>query len=580
VSAAASGGRSLRAASCARKLARRAWLADWLVGGLLLVIATISALAPARATPEERDASLQAHQGRTALLRGQDAEADRLLTQALAATALPATTKVFALSDRGVARWRLGALRAAIEDFNEALRLAPEEATLYNNRGNVLLELKLHAEAAKDFALAIALAPDYGAAYNNRGNARLLLGDPAGAVADFTKAIRLMPANAVPFNGRGKAQLALRRPAGALRDLSRAIALSSRYAQAYANRAEALMALRRYQEAIGDYGSAVQFGADNAETHLGRASAYARLDKPDLAVADLAIAMARDPSLAAAADPRPFLQDTTPPSAAAAGPALASAPASVLHAPMRFPCDDREHPAERAPRLGLPQMAGIVPASLRSPLLYEAKNEPGDAMAEAVPQDGEDRMAPPCGPSTGRAVPAPDGDESAGPELDGWGTAHSAEGDYVATNSDYPGLRLTLEMYGSGEPELLSWQKLTGTFRRTGLLHYYAGTTAEGERLEYIAVVDIKAGHLLAIEPGRWGQRQAEWSWSDVAVVVVDPQGVPSEVKLHDEDSSADRPQHLRHIKRVRRYIPPQLSQRSRPGNWPHAGGFNPWHFR
>ena len=35
---------------------------------------------------------------------------------------------------------------------------------LYNNRGNVLLELRNYEEAAKDFGQAIALAPTYGPA--------------------------------------------------------------------------------------------------------------------------------------------------------------------------------------------------------------------------------------------------------------------------------------------------------------------------------------------------------------------------------------------------------------------------------
>ena len=103
-----------------------------------------------------------------------------------------------------VARWRLHKLHEAIDDFNAALKRAPEDAALYNNRGNVLLELRNNAEAAKDFGQAIALAPTYGPAYNNRGNARYFLGDHAGAIADFTRAVALMPASSVPFNGRGK----------------------------------------------------------------------------------------------------------------------------------------------------------------------------------------------------------------------------------------------------------------------------------------------------------------------------------------------------------------------------------------
>ena len=268
-------------------------------------------------------------------------------------------TRVFALSDRGVARWRLHNLRAAVDDFNAAVKLAPEEATLYNNRGNVLLELHLYAEAAKDFGQAIALTPQYGAAYNNLGNARFLLGDPTGALADFTKAIRLMPSSAVPFNGRGKAQLALRRPAGAFRDFSRAIMLSGRYGQAYANRAEAMVALRRYKDAVSDYSlSSFNSAPIPLKSILAGRSAFTQLHKPDLALADFTHAVERDPSLAAAAAERRSIQDQARQHTEAAATDLARALVSDPHAPTPLPCAGRQRPAQSEPRLGTPKARG------------------------------------------------------------------------------------------------------------------------------------------------------------------------------------------------------------------------------
>jgi hypothetical protein len=180
-------------------------------------------------------------------------------------------------------------------------------------------------------------------------------------------------------------------------------------------------------------------------------------------------------------------------------------------------------------------------------------------------------------PSARQASAEQDGDRSVGTGLDGWSAELTSGGEYVATHSQYPALRLTLELYGSGAPELLNWQPLKGALRGTGLLHYYAGTSPQGERLEYIAMVDTKAGRLIAIEPGRWGERQAEWTWSDLAVVVVDPQGVPSRVQLREEDT---RPLQLRRVKRVRRHTSPRFSQRARTHLWPNSGSFTPWLFR
>jgi tetratricopeptide (TPR) repeat protein len=556
---------SLRATSCARKLAQPARLL-----GILFLITASFIGTEASALSDQREASLKATHGREALLRGQYQEAERLLTEALQSGALAVSTQISALGNRGIARWRLSDLHAAVDDFNAALRLSPEEAMIYNNRGNVLLELRHYDEAAKDFSQAIALIPNYGQAFNNRGNARFLLGDHAGAIADYSKAVALMPGNAVPFNGRGKVQLALKRPAGAMRDFSRAIVLNARYGQAYANRADALMALRRYADAVDDYSSAIEFGMETAAVYLGRSAAYTSLNKPWKAYADLDRAREHDAALAPAAAE----QTGSLPESAKASPAA-------------------DNPCEGADQLGggsgnLAQIADDRHSGPPNSLLLRASNEvsignaepEGPADGGGIPCDSEDKQATDAPPP----ATEPSGDRPVSTELEGWAVAVTEAGQYVATNADYPKVRLGLEMYGDGEPELLNWQVLKGTLRGIGLLHYFAGTSPEGVRLEYIAVIDLWANKLIAIEPARWGELQAQWAWSDSGVVVVDPQGVPSKVEVRDEaqmrDASYERPAHLKRIKRVSRPILPRFSYRPARRMMPFRYGFNPYAFR
>ena len=559
---------SLRATSCARKLAQPARL----LGILFLITASLIST-EASALSDQREASLKATHGREALLRGQYQEAERLLTEALQSGALAVSTQISALGNRGIARWRLSALPAAIDDFNAALRLSPEEAMIYNNRGNVLLELRHYDEAAKDFSQAIALIPNYGQAFNNRGNARFLLGDHAGAIADYTKAVALMPGNAVPFNGRGKVQLALKRPAGAMRDFSRAIVLNARYGQAYANRADALMALRRYADAVNDYSSAIEFGMETAAVYLGRSAAYTSLNKPWKAYADLD--RAREHDAASASAPAAAEQTGSLPESAKASPAADS------------PCEGADQLGD-----GSGSLAQVADDRLsRSPnsLLLRASNEV--LIGNAEPEDPGDGSGDPCDSGDKQATdpppPAaaePSGDRSVSTELEGWAVALTEAGQYVATNADYPKVRLGLEMYGEGEPELLNWQVLKGTLRGIGLLHYFAGTSPEGVRLEYIAVIDLWAKKLIAIEPARWGELQAQWAWSDSGVVVVDPQGVPSRVEVRDgaqtRVATYERPAHLKRIKRVSRPILPRFSYRPARRMVPFRYGFNPYAFR
>lgn len=564
---------SLRATSCVRKLAQ----SPRLLGALLLIIACIIST-EASALGEEREASLKATHGRAALLRGQYIEAERLLTEALASATLPVSTQISALGNRGIARWRLSNPYEAIEDFNAALRLSPEEAMIYNNRGNVLLELRHYAEAVKDFSQAIALSPAYGQAYNNRGNARFLLGDSVGAVADYTKAVALMPANAVPFNGRGKAQLASKRPAAAIRDFSRAIVLNTRYGQALANRAEALVALRRYTDAVNDYTAAIDFGIDTPQVYLGRAAAYNGLNKPGKAFADLARARERDLSAAATDQTGSIPKSGTP-----------SANAPVLSEVSESSTTENDSPCEGTQGAGreLRQVADARQTAQSNPLLLKASTvllvnaepeEPGDALG--VPCDEEDGQAPE--PSSQETSDEGAADRPVETDLEEWSVVRTQDGDYIATNSQHPKLHLVLEMYGGGEPELLNWQILKGTLRGIGLLHYDAGASPEGERLEYIAVLDLWSGKLLAIEPGRWGERQADWTWTAFAVVVIDPLGVPSRVQVRAERAEAAAgPYHLKpRAKRVHRALPPRFSYRPGRRMPNHRYGFNPWSFR
>jgi tetratricopeptide (TPR) repeat protein len=518
---------------------------------------------------EARDAALKVSQGRAALVRGQYREADNLLTEALQSAALAEATRVFSLNNRALARWRLHNLRAAVSDFNAALKLAPTEPTLYNNRGNVLLELKLYDEAEKDFDQAIALAPSYGAAHHNRGNALFLLGKHAEAVAEFSKAVVLLPQNPAPLNGRGKAQAALQRPAGAIRDFSRAIALNGRYGEAYGNRAEAMVVLRRYRDAVDDYTSALTFGAKTARVYLGRASVYRRLNKPGLALEDVAEARSLDPSLAAGGI-EPWPEDDTAPDA------IETAAASVPDGERL--CGDGDTAQARGS--SLPKIAEATGGGLKNALLVQAKSEVGVAVAppesvKATPT----RSSSPCDPEDSMA----DDDEETpfvGPEVDDWAVEVTPKG-YVARHLEHTAIKLTLEMYGSGEPELLHWQPLKGSLRAIGLLHYYAGASPKGERLEYVALINVYSGKLIAIEPCRWGDLLASWSWSDTTVVVVDPQGVPSEVKVAEraEPVARARPAKTKHAKRV---FPKRdwAAQRPRPRFNPYGRRFNPYGFR
>ena len=85
------------------------------------------------------------------------------------------------------------ATAAALKDFDEAVRLDPQNAVGFVARGNVLVRLNRAEAAVASFDRAIALSPRLASAYYGRGRANLLLGRDQQARTDFVEALRLEP---------------------------------------------------------------------------------------------------------------------------------------------------------------------------------------------------------------------------------------------------------------------------------------------------------------------------------------------------------------------------------------------------
>jgi tetratricopeptide (TPR) repeat protein len=75
--------------------------------------------------------------------------------------------------------------------YNEAIRLEPNFADAFNNRGNARRDKGDIEGALQDYNEAIRLKPDYADAFYNRGLARSAKGDIEGALQDYNEAIRL-----------------------------------------------------------------------------------------------------------------------------------------------------------------------------------------------------------------------------------------------------------------------------------------------------------------------------------------------------------------------------------------------------
>ncbi len=93
--------------------------------------------------------------------------------------------------NRGQAQYDLGNYQAALDDFSTVIALYPDYPWVYEERGQTYLALERHEEALADFDHMIALKPQYALAYFYRAQAHDMLGDVEAARADYTRFLEL-----------------------------------------------------------------------------------------------------------------------------------------------------------------------------------------------------------------------------------------------------------------------------------------------------------------------------------------------------------------------------------------------------
>ncbi|GHU88878.1 hypothetical protein FACS189476_06760 [Spirochaetia bacterium] len=106
------------------------------------------------------------------------------------------------------AYFKKGDYNQAIAHYDEAIRLDPNNAVAYTNRGIAYSYKDDYNKAIADFTQAIRLDPNNALAYYNRGGNYYNAVNYNKAIADFTQAIRLDPNDFLAYFARGSAYYA------------------------------------------------------------------------------------------------------------------------------------------------------------------------------------------------------------------------------------------------------------------------------------------------------------------------------------------------------------------------------------
>jgi len=96
-------------------------------------------------------------------------------------------------NDIAVALTAVNDYKQAMEAVETAIKLKPDFANAYNNRGMIYYNTKKYKESIVSFRQAIALDPALAAAHNNLGTALAMTGKVKDSLKCYIEAIRLKP---------------------------------------------------------------------------------------------------------------------------------------------------------------------------------------------------------------------------------------------------------------------------------------------------------------------------------------------------------------------------------------------------
>jgi tetratricopeptide (TPR) repeat protein len=159
--------------------------------------------------------------------------------------------------NRGIDYHEKGDYDHAIQDFNEANRLNPNDASVYLARGNTYDRKRDYDHAIQDFNEAIHLNPNYVRAYYDRGKAYNSQGDYDRAIQDLSEAIRLKPNDPSYYYSRGSAYYNQGDSDRAIQDYNEAIRLHPNFALFYERLGDAYLVQSNLTAAIANFEHAI-----------------------------------------------------------------------------------------------------------------------------------------------------------------------------------------------------------------------------------------------------------------------------------------------------------------------------------
>lgn len=148
---------------------------------------------------------------------------------------------------------------------DESIKLKPDYAEAWNNRGNALQHLERFKEALASHERALELKPDYPEGWFNKGNVLQCLKRYEAAISHYDKSLSLRPDSAEAWSCKGVSLHELKHYEEAIAHYDKSLSLRPDSAEAWSSKGVTLHELKRYEEAIKHYDKGLILKPDSAE---------------------------------------------------------------------------------------------------------------------------------------------------------------------------------------------------------------------------------------------------------------------------------------------------------------------------
>ena len=179
-------------------------------------------------------------------------------------------------TNRGIALAREGKTSEAIAQFNESLRLKPDDPQTLMNLGNTLALLQRYPDAVRIFTQLIAFDPENAKAYFNLGTALAHQGSIAEAEKYFRKALQVSAGFVEAEINLGIALMRQGKTDEAIDCLTRVTAANPEEKDAHAYLGLAFAKQGKFKEAEKELLTAVRIDPEDARSRTNLGSVYAR----------------------------------------------------------------------------------------------------------------------------------------------------------------------------------------------------------------------------------------------------------------------------------------------------------------